>query len=112
MATLEPPGDYGYCCSKIVGAHRFEVGSFHGSITNGFRKVARNGPDEKLVSRIRIRSPEAGGCEGGSCGRSWSPAHEEGEHGGHEVPDEDLVVVEHLRALGSSATTVPRGSPQ
>jgi hypothetical protein len=70
--TPEPPGDYGCCCSKIVGAQRFEVGSFHGSITNGFRKVARNGPDEKLVSRIGIRSPEAGGCEGGSCGRSRS----------------------------------------
>jgi hypothetical protein len=38
--------------------------------------------------------------------------HEEGEHGGHEVPDEDLVVVEHLRALGSSSATVPTGSPQ
>ena len=38
--------------------------------------------------------------------------HEEGEHGGHEVPDEDLVVVEHLRALESSSATVPMGSPQ
>jgi hypothetical protein len=38
--------------------------------------------------------------------------HEEGERRGHEVPDEDLVVVEHLRALGSSAATVPMGSPQ
>jgi hypothetical protein len=70
--TPEPPGDYGCCCSKTMGAHRFEVGCFHGSITNGFRKVARNGPDEKLLSRIGIRSPEAGGCEGGSCGRSRS----------------------------------------
>jgi hypothetical protein len=38
--------------------------------------------------------------------------HEEGEHGGHEVPDEDLVVVEHLRALESSSVPVPMGSPQ
>jgi hypothetical protein len=26
-------------------------------------------------------------------------AHEEGERGGHEVPNEDLVIVEHLHAL-------------
>ena len=66
------PRDYVCCCSKTVGAHRFEVGSFHGSITNGFQKVSRNGPYEKLLSRIGIRSPEVGGCEGGSCGRSRS----------------------------------------
>jgi len=27
-------------------------------------------------------------------------AHEEGERGGHEIPDEDLIVVERLRGLG------------
>lgn len=36
-------------------------------------------------------------------------AHEEGKRGGHEVPDEDLVVVERLRALGVLRRHRPHG---
>jgi hypothetical protein len=36
-------------------------------------------------------------------------AHEEGERGGHEVPDENLVIVEHLHALRVLRRHCPHG---